>query len=178
MSEGDAKTLTKVKVKPMAKVYSETAKKVLSIGEVAERSGVPVSTLHFYERKGLIHSQRSTGNHRQYAREVLRRVGVIKVAQRVGIPLSEIGAALSTLPDKRAPTARDWERISKNWQQDLNERIERLSRLRDFLDGCIGCGCLSVEQCPLRNPEDELAAEGSGPRFLDPTKKLNRKKHE
>lgn len=162
----------------MTKQKSAAAGKIMSIGEVAERSGVPVSTLHFYERKGLIQSQRSGGNHRQYAREVLRRVGVIKVAQRVGIPLSEIGEALSTLPEKRAPTARDWERISRNWQQDLNDRIERLTRLRDFLDGCIGCGCLSVDQCPLRNPDDELAAEGSGPRFLDPSKQLKRRKPE
>ncbi len=140
--------------------------KVLSIGEVAKRSGVAVSALHFYERKGLIKSQRSAGNHRVFNREVLRRVAIIKVAQRVGIPLAEIEMALSSLPKARTPTAGDWRRISQQWQHDLNQRIEQLSRLREFLDGCIGCGCLSVEQCPLRNPEDKYGKSGAGAQFL------------
>lgn len=140
----------------------------LTVGEVARRSGVAVSTLHFYEAEGLIHSWRNKGNQRRYPREVLRRVAVIKVAQRTGIPLSEIREALSTLPDNRTPDAGDWARLSKRWRSDLDDRIARLIRLRDQLDGCIGCGCLSLGVCPLRNPWDKLAAEGPGPRLLDP----------
>ena len=143
-------------------------RRALSVGEVAERSGVAVSTLHFYEAEGLITSWRNSGNQRRYAREVLRRVAVIKVAQRTGIPLKEIREALSTLPDKRTPTSDDWKKLSARWRSQLNDRIERLTRLRDQLDGCIGCGCLSLDTCPLRNPCDCLAAEGPGPRLLDP----------
>lgn len=143
-------------------------RQALSVGEVAERSGVAVSTLHFYETEGLIGSWRNSGNQRRYAREVLRRVAVIKVAQRTGIPLKEIKEALATLPQKRTPTAADWKKLSARWRARLNDRIERLTRLRDQLDGCIGCGCLSIESCPLRNPWDCLAAEGPGPRLLDP----------
>ena len=142
--------------------------RALTVGEVAARSGVAVSTLHFYEAEGLISSWRNEGNQRRYAREVLRRVAVIKVAQRTGIPLAEIRKALATLPEKRTPTAQDWEKLSARWRAQLNDRIERLMRLRDQLDGCIGCGCLSLLACPLRNPWDRLAAEGPGPRLLDP----------
>jgi MerR family transcriptional regulator, redox-sensitive transcriptional activator SoxR len=142
--------------------------KQLTVGEVAARSGVAVSTLHFYEAQGLIQSWRNSGNQRRYAREVLRRVAVIKVAQRTGISLAEIGQALATLPDGRTPSAADWKRLSTRWRGDLEDRIQRLTRLRDQLDGCIGCGCLSLGVCPLRNPWDKLAAEGSGPRLLDP----------
>ena len=140
----------------------------LSVGEVAERSGVAVSTLHFYETKGLIRSQRNRGNQRRYPRGILRRVAVIKVAQRTGIPLAEIADALSVLPHDRPLTAQDWRRLSEIWRRQLDDRIERLTRLRDQLDGCIGCGCLSMQDCPLRNPWDALAAEGPGPRLLDP----------
>src|SRR5579863_4966985 len=140
----------------------------MTVGEVAARSGVAVSTLHFYESKGLITSWRNSGNQRRYAREVLRRVAVIKVAQKTGIPLGEIGEALATLPEKRTPNSEDWKRLSAVWRANLNDRIERLTRLRDQLDGCIGCGCLSLESCPLRNPWDCLGAEGPGPRLLDP----------
>ena len=140
----------------------------LSVGEVAERSGVAVSTLHFYETKGLIRSQRNRGNQRRYPRGILRRVAVIKVAQRTGIPLAEIAEALSVLPHDRPLTAQDWRRLSEIWRRQLDDRIERLTRLRDQLDGCIGCGCLSMQDCPLRNPWDALAAEGPGPRLLDP----------
>jgi MerR family redox-sensitive transcriptional activator SoxR len=140
----------------------------LTVGDVAARSGVAVSALHFYEAQGLIKSWRNSGNQRRYAREVLRRVAVIKVAQRTGIPLAEIREALSTLPDKRTPTAEDWKKLSTRWRGNLDDRINRLIRLRDQLDGCIGCGCLSIESCPLRNPWDRLAAEGPGPRLLDP----------
>src|ERR1700749_2552573 len=137
----------------------------LTVGEVAARSGVAVSTLHFYEAKGLISSWRNSGNQRRYAREVLRRVSVIKVAQRTGIPLEEIREALATLPEKRTPTSEDWKKLSAVWRAQLDDRIERLTRLRDQLDGCIGCGCLSLESCPLRNPWDCLSAEGPGPRL-------------
>ena len=140
----------------------------LSVGEVAKRSGLPVSTLHFYESKGLIHSARSAGNQRRYAREVLRRVSIIKVAQRLGIPLSTIRDAFQALPDGRTPTAEDWSKLSARWRAELEGRITRLTRLRDQLDGCIGCGCLSMGACPLRNPFDRLSVEGPGPRLLDP----------
>ena len=143
-------------------------RRALTVGEVAERSGVAVSTLHFYEAERLISSWRNSGNQRRYAREVLRRVAVIKVAQRTGIPLKEIREALATLPNKRTPTSADWKKLSARWRAELNDRIARLTRLRDQLDGCIGCGCLSLESCPLRNPWDCLAAEGPGPRLLDP----------
>jgi MerR family redox-sensitive transcriptional activator SoxR len=142
--------------------------KQLTVGEVAARSGVAVSTLHFYEAQGLIASWRNRGNQRRYPREVLRRVAVIKVAQRTGIPLAEIREALATLPEERTPTEADWKRISTRWRASLDERIQRLTRLRNQLDGCIGCGCLSLGVCPLRNPWDRLGEEGPGPRLLDP----------
>ena len=142
--------------------------KALTVGEVAERSGLAVSAIHFYEAKGLIRSWRSPGNQRRYPREVLRRVAIIKVAQRVGIPLATMGLALAALPDGRTPTAADWEKLSARWRADLDARIRRLTRLRDALDGCIGCGCLSTRDCPLRNPRDMLAEEGPGPRLLEP----------
>ena len=142
--------------------------KQLTIGEVARRSGVAVSTLHFYEAKGLIRSWRTNGNQRRYAREVLRRVAIIRVAQRTGMELEAIRKALKALPRERTPTAQDWEKLSAGWKNDLNARIERLTGLRDQLNGCIGCGCLSMEACPLRNPWDRLAKQGPGPRLLDP----------
>lgn len=152
----------------MARVTPESFHRELTVGEVAARSGVPVSTLHFYEQKGLIRSFRSQGNQRRYAREVLRRVAIIKVAQRTGIPLAEIREALSTLPEGRTPTAADWSRLSAQWKATLDGRIARLTRLRDQLTDCIGCGCLSTAACPLRNPFDELSEQGAGPRLLDP----------
>lgn len=142
------------------------AKSVLSVGEVARRSGLPVSTLHFYERKGLIAAERTSGNHRLYRREVLRRVAVIKVAQSVGIPLAEIAAALSHLPTESMPDTEDWARISEAWHNDLTRRINLLTALRDKMALCIGCGCLSVNRCPLVNPDDRLALEGAGARML------------
>lgn len=134
----------------------------LSVGDVARRSGVAVSALHFYERQGLIESVRNTGNQRRYSRDVLRRVAVIRAAQATGIPLAEIGQTLAALPDGRTPTAADWRRLSARWREDLDRRIAQLTRLRDSLDGCIGCGCLSLKVCPLRNPGDRLAAKGPG----------------
>lgn len=141
-------------------------KSFLSVGQVAERSGLPVSTLHFYERKGLIAAQRNSANHRVYRREVLRRVTVIKVAQSAGIPLAEIAQALSSLPAESVPDTSDWARISRLWHDDLTQRIETLTGLRDKMAMCIGCGCLSVKRCPLFNADDHLAAEGPGARLL------------
>ncbi|UDF28612.1 UNVERIFIED_ORG: redox-sensitive transcriptional activator SoxR [Roseateles sp. XES5] len=146
----------------------DTMPRELSVGEVAERSGVAVSTLHFYETKGLIRSQRNRGNQRRYPRSILRRVAVIKVAQRTGIPLAEIAEALSVLPHDRPLTIQDWRNLSETWRSQLDDRIARLTKLRNQLDGCIGCGCLSMRECPLRNPWDTLAAEGPGPRLLEP----------
>jgi MerR family transcriptional regulator, redox-sensitive transcriptional activator SoxR len=138
--------------------------KILSVGEVARRSGVSVSALHFWEREGLIHGWRSAGNQRRYERAVLRRVAIIRVAQAVGIPLAEIRARLQAAPAAMGKAA--WARLAAEWRADLDRRIGLLARLRDRLDGCIGCGCLSVDDCPLRNPEDRVAAEGAGPRHL------------
>ena len=152
----------------MEKIEPNQFSRLLTVGEVAARSGVAVSALHFYEAKGLIDSHRSRGNQRRYPREVLRRVAVIKVAQRVGIPLADVQAALEALPQGRTPTAVDWKALSELWKSDLDARIRRLQGLRDQLDGCIGCGCLSLESCPLRNPWDRLSEEGAGPRLLDP----------
>lgn len=140
----------------------------LTVGEVAARSGVAVSAIHFYEAKGLISSWRNGANQRRYPREALRRVSIIKVAQRLGLPLASIKAALDSLPRGRTPTDQDWRKLSARWHAELDDRIAKLTRLRDQLTGCIGCGCLSMGSCPLRNPADELAAQGSGPRLLDP----------
>jgi MerR family redox-sensitive transcriptional activator SoxR len=138
----------------------------LSVGEVAQRSGVPVSTLHFYESKGLITSHRAPSNHRRYARDVLRRVAFIRVAQRVGIALADISDALATLPTSAAPSRADWARLSAGWRAELDERMAQLKKLRDTLDDCIGCGCLSIDRCRLRNPGDKLASKGPGARRL------------
>lgn len=140
----------------------------LSVGAVAVRSGVAVSTLHFYEAEGLIAGHRTASNHRRYGRDVLRRIAVIRVAQRAGIPLKEIAAALGSLPASRTPNAQDWARLAARWKGDLDDRIARLARLRDQMATCIGCGCLSIRDCPLRNPFDALGAGGAGARILDP----------
>jgi MerR family redox-sensitive transcriptional activator SoxR len=138
----------------------------LSVGQVAERSGVAVTALHFYEAEGLISSTRTAGNQRRYEREVLRRVAFVRASQRVGIPLRRIKEALDRLPEGRTPTRRDWARLSAAWRDDLDERIARLQHLRDNLTGCIGCGCLSLRLCALMNPDDVLGREGPGPRRL------------
>ena len=138
----------------------------LSVGQVSARSGVPVSTLHFYEAEGLISSRRTAGNQRRYARDVLRRVAFIRVAQRVGIPLRTIRVALEQLGGERTPTRADWARLSAGWREELDGRILALEQLRDRLSGCIGCGCLSIDRCKLANPADVLGARGPGPRKL------------
>lgn len=142
-------------------------KRPLSVGEVARRSGVAVSTIHFYESKGLIAGWRNTGNQRRYTRDTLRRVAIIKVAQRAGISLSEIADALADVPLDRVATARDWKALSTQWTAMLEDRIVRLTQLRDQMDSCIGCGCLSLTDCPLRNPADRLDTAGSGAVLLD-----------
>jgi MerR family redox-sensitive transcriptional activator SoxR len=145
---------------------TSTLPKELTIGELARRSGVTTSALRFYERQGLIHSRRTTGNQRRYSRDTLRRVAFVRVSQRVGIPLSVIKDALSVLPADRAPTREEWAGLSAHWRADLDRRIEQLLRLRDDLDDCIGCGCLTLERCVLANPYDVLGEQGSGPRRL------------
>src|SRR6201990_2195373 len=134
----------------------------LAPGELAERAGVAVSALHFYEREGVIASRRTTGNQRRYARETLRRVAFIRMSQRLGIPLARIRDALATLPYDRVPTSKDWARLSSGWRQDLDDRILHLERLRDNLAGCIGCGCLSPKNRALFHPGDVLANQGPG----------------
>lgn len=138
----------------------------LTVGEVAARSGLAVSALHFYERKGLIRSRRTEGNQRRYDRDVLRRLAIIRVGQDLGIPLAEIAEQLDSLPDDRPAGKAEWTRVSSRWHARLERRIALLNRLRDELTGCIGCGCLSMKTCPLYNRDDGLAAEGSGPRRL------------
>lgn len=139
---------------------------LLTIGDLAARSGVAQSALRFYEREGLIRATRTGGNQRRYERSTLRRVAFIKVSQQVGVSLDEIGEALRSLPESRTPTKADWARLSARWRRQLDERIALMQRLRDDLTGCIGCGCLSLQRCKLYNPNDELAAIGPGPRLL------------
>ncbi|WP_298322428.1 redox-sensitive transcriptional activator SoxR [Haloactinopolyspora sp.] len=141
-------------------------KSELTVGEMSRRSGVAVSALHFYERQGLISARRTSGNQRRYPRIMLRRVALIRIAQRVGIPLADIAAALNSLPDGRTPTQEDWERLSREWRDELDERIKRLQQLRDDFTDCIGCGCLSLSRCSLANKRDVLGEHGPGPRRL------------
>ena len=136
----------------------------LSVGEVAKRSGVAVSALHFYERKGLIRSLRTAGNQRRFARDVLRRLAVIRVAQRVGMPLEAVASAFAALPENKTPTKAEWAKMSALWRSELDQRIEQLLLLRDQLTDCIGCGCLSLKRCRLTNPGDTLGEHGDGPR--------------
>jgi MerR family redox-sensitive transcriptional activator SoxR len=138
----------------------------LAIGEVAQRSGLAPSALRFYESYGLIRSERSPGGQRLFRRDVLRRVAVIRIAQRVGFTLSEIRDALAALPADRAPTRMAWESLSRSWREELDTRIATLERFRDELTGCIGCGCLSLRRCRLYNPGDVASTLGAGPRYL------------
>jgi MerR family transcriptional regulator, redox-sensitive transcriptional activator SoxR len=138
----------------------------LSIGEVAERTGVSVSALRFYEAEGMVTPTRTTGGQRRFARDALRRIAFIRVAQRVGLTLDEIRAALATLPEQRTPTAADWARLSRSWKSELDERIRLLQSVRDDLSSCIGCGCLSLQACRLYNPDDRARVLGQGPRYL------------
>jgi MerR family redox-sensitive transcriptional activator SoxR len=137
----------------------------LTIGELAERSGVAASALRYYEERGLIESERNTGGHRRYRRPTIRRVAFITFAQRVGLSLDEIRGELDKLPGNRTPKAADWAKLSASWTDRIDERIAELERLRKGLSGCIGCGCLSLERCELANPGDRAGARGAGPRY-------------
>jgi MerR family redox-sensitive transcriptional activator SoxR len=138
----------------------------LSVGELAERSGAATSALRFYESEGLLDATRTPGNQRRFHRSSLRRIGVIRAAQAVGLPLAEVATAFAELPEAAAPNRSDWQRISERWQGDLEQRIAQLERLRDKLSSCIGCGCLSLESCGLLNIEDRAATQGDGARYL------------
>ena len=138
----------------------------MTIGAVAERSGVATSALRFYEAEGLITASRAGSGHRRFHRDVLRRIAFIRVAQQVGLSLDEIRSALATLPDSRTPTKADWARLAKGWRPRVDEQIAQLERMRDRLTGCIGCGCLSLQACRLLNPGDVAAERGCGPRFV------------
>ena len=138
---------------------------LLTIGEVARRSGVAASALRFYEERGLITSERAGSGHRRYPRPVLRRIAFIVFAQRVGLTLDEIGAELARLPPERAPTRRDWSRLARQWTSRIDQRIAELERLKLGLTECIGCGCLSLDRCRLANPADRAARLGPGPRY-------------
>ncbi|MFF1378186.1 redox-sensitive transcriptional activator SoxR [Streptomyces sp. NPDC058308] len=138
----------------------------LTVGQLADRSGVAVSALHFYESKGLIASRRTSGNQRRYHRDTLRRVAFIRASQRVGIPLSTIREALDSLPEERTPNREDWARLSEGWRSELDKRIKQLGRLRDHLTDCIGCGCLSLDTCVLSNPDDVFGERHSGSRLM------------
>ncbi|MFD9726695.1 redox-sensitive transcriptional activator SoxR [Streptomyces sp. NPDC059072] len=137
----------------------------LTVGQLSARSGAAVSALHFYETKGLISSRRTSGNQRRYTRDALRRVAFVRAAQRVGIPLAHIREALAQLPEERTPNREDWARLSEAWRKELDERINRLARLRDHLTDCIGCGCLSMKTCALSNPDDVIGDRVTGSRL-------------
>jgi len=137
----------------------------LPIGEIARRCGVATSALRFYEDRGLIHSQRTSSGHRRYGRSVIRRISFILFAQKIGLSLEEIGAALAKLPTHRVPTGRDWSRLSSPWMERIEERIEELEGLKKGLGQCIGCGCLSLARCKLANPGDRAGRRGPGPRY-------------
>lgn len=144
-----------------------TSMQQMSVGQIAARSGVAVSTLHFYESKGLLKPARSESNQRVYGRGTLRRIAIIKVAQRAGIPLAEVKQALAPIPHDRSPSAAEWQQVSATWAQALQQRIDALLRLKNNLDFCIGCGCLSMLECPLRNPDDQLGEGRSGPVLIE-----------
>jgi MerR family redox-sensitive transcriptional activator SoxR len=139
---------------------------LLTIGELSDRSGVPHSALRFYEAEGLLHPARSAGGQRRYHRDALRRVGFIRVAQEVGLSLAEIREALSSLPEQRTPTEKDWARLAESWQPRIDHQIRVLERLRDRLSACIGCGCLSLKVCRIVNADDKVGARGPGPRYV------------
>jgi MerR family transcriptional regulator, redox-sensitive transcriptional activator SoxR len=142
---------------------------LLTVGEVAQRSGFAPSALRFYEREGLIHATRTTGNQRRYERSVLRRLAFVRAARSVGLSLDEVRDALADLPELRTPNKADWTRISKSWRVRLDDQIDGLLALRDGLDHCIGCGCLSLQECRISNPDDVVAAYGPGARRLPAT---------
>ena len=139
---------------------------LLTVSEVSERSGFAPSALRFYEREGLVHASRTSGNQRRYQRSVLRRLAFIRAARNVGLSLDEVAAALAELPERRTPTRADWTRLSRSWRSRLDDQIAALSKLRDGLDSCIGCGCLSLKKCAMQNPGDVAATAGPGANYL------------
>jgi MerR family redox-sensitive transcriptional activator SoxR len=141
---------------------------LLTIGDVESRSGFAASALRFYDREGLISSIRTSGNQRRYPRSVLRRLAFIRAARNIGLSLDEVRTALDTLPESRPPTKTDWARLSRDWKGRLDEQIAALEQLRDGLTSCIGCGCLSLQNCSLQNPGDVMASAGAGARYLSP----------
>lgn len=150
----------------MSENHDSKPKVVLSVGEISKRSGLPISTIHFYEEKGIISSFRNNGNQRQFLRESLRIISLVKAAQGIGYSLEEIKSMLDKLPTHRKLTDADWTRISKIWRKEIESKIKALIQIRDHLDKCIGCGCLSLSECPLRNPEDRLSRKGAGPQLI------------
>lgn len=163
MTEKDMKTIKSQQ--QSEKTISFT--RALTVGEVAKRSGISVATVHFYETKGLIQSTRTQGNQRRFPPVVLRYIAIIKVAQSTGIPLKEIQDALGKFPANSKLTSEQWKQMSTEWKVSLDKRIKQLTRLRNELDHCIGCGCLSLSECPLRNPDDILGRKGPGARILE-----------
>ena len=139
---------------------------LLSIGDLARRTGLSVSAIRFYETKGLIAPMRNQGGQRRFLRSDIRRLSFVMIAQRLGFSIAEIRDKLQSLPDQRTPSAADWRRISRAFRDELDARIALMTRMRDRLDGCIGCGCLSLKNCALYNPDDAAAANGAGPRYL------------
>lgn len=144
----------------------DSSDELLSVGQVAERCGVAVSAVRYYDDIGLVHSTRTSGGQRRFARDTIRRIAFVTAAQAVGRSLDEVRTALESLPEQRTPTHADWNRVATSWRPRLDEQIERLVALRDQLDACIGCGCLSLERCAMYNPTDVAAHLGSGPRYL------------
>ena len=138
----------------------------LTIGDIARRTGLSVSAIRFYESRGLVKPDRTPGGQREFARADIRRLSFIQIAQQMGLTIEEIGEVLSELPDGRTPTKGDWTRISQKFRKRLDDHIAMVERLRDKLDGCIGCGCLSLKRCKLYNPDDRARAAGPGPRFV------------
>ena len=157
---------------PAANESTARPEELLSVGEMSRRTGVPVSALHYYERLDLIASQRTAGNQRRYPRYMLRRVALISVAKRLGIPLEDVKNAFTDVPLTTAPTHADWQRASRTWKKALEARRRGIEQLEQELTGCIGCGCLSQETCPIWNPADRLGDTGSGPRILDAVVRL------
>ncbi len=143
-----------------------SSSELLTIGAVAERTGLAVSAVRFYEEQGLVEAQRSSAGHRRFARSTIRRISFIRICQQLGYSLSEIDAQLEVLPSKRTPTEADWRKLAENFRVDIDRRIAGLSDLKEKLDGCIGCGCLSLQRCQLYNSEDGASALGTGPRYL------------
>ncbi len=149
-----------------AKTSKSAAVRLLSIGKLAERTGLSVTAIRFYEAEGLVTAQRNASGQRRFQRGDIRRLSFVKICQGLGFPLARIRQVLSNLPDGRTPTKRDWEKLSREFAIEIDGRIEALNQLRDTLTGCIGCGCLSLAKCRLSNPEDKAAMQGPGPRYL------------